>query len=704
MIKILNDRPLFYCFLAFGFGILFARPIFSLEIIPCILISLCIGLIAFFCIKYKKIVSVFLIIICFLLGILSFFISTQNFKSKDYSNQECLITGRICVVNIIEDNQSVILDNVYINQEKINSNLILFVYNSNELEEGTIIEFKSKPENTSLFTLKNFNSYNYKYDVHYSAYVSLDDITVNYMNKLSWSEKLKLSVKYQLFKNMDYDSASVCYASLFGDKTYIETSLKTSFSISGIAHLLAVSGLHVGFLVGFLAFLLNLTRMKKYLKFGIIIFILGIYCYLCDFSASVLRASIMFLILDLANLFGKRYDKLNAWGLAGIVCLLFRPLSVYDGGFLLSFCCVLCIFMFAKPLSQKLQKWHIPKFLVSTLGVMIPVQFGLLPLVSLYYNEISLFSILANFICVPLFEIFFVMLFVCLPIVLIIPIFSFVLFLPKTIISFIMHVASLISSIDFAIVRLTALTGLVVILIYLLLFLSSHYVNLKSKVKVLSIWVLTIVGLFSAIMSTYACNARESNVTVLNTNNTNYCIELDGVSFVIGNFDGYSIDNLENYLVMSRLYNVDYFISLNGSIPSKERTYFKNVYSCQTEGEFKLSENKIVKNDIKLEPIYISNKFVGLFINSKSTSIMIFAEIKLNDLQYAQLGESFYNLDLVIGSSKMVDNFTQYNNAKTVLKDGKTVYNVKNDNLYSSNGNWTFEIKQGNIFNMRGVD
>lgn len=704
MQKIINDRPLFYCFLAFGFGILFARPIFSLQILPSVFIFACLSVILCLCLKYKKFVSICLIAVSFLIGLFSFFVSEKSFECKSYDGNN-IISGRVCVASITNNNQNIILDSVYINGQKIDKRVYVYIFNCTEMEEGVAITFEGELKNTSLYTLNNFNGYYYKNKVGYTSSVNFDDITVVSSNNLSWGEKLKLSIKYHLFKNMNEEEASICYASLFGDKTLIPASVKENFSVSGMAHMLAVSGLHVGFLVAFLSMLLKMLKIKKFYKLAILSSILAVYCYLCAFSASVVRASIMFIILNLSSIFGKKYDRLNSWGLAGIICLFIRPLSVYDGGFLLSFGCVLCILMFAKPLEQKFVEWKVPKKLASTLGLLIPVQFALIPLLSVFFTKISLLSIFANFICVPLFEFFFILLLCLLPIVLIIPILGFVLTIPKTVIGVIINFAAIISSAQFAIVNLSQISSLIIIGVYMSLFLFSHYINAKIKIKGTFIWCLCLFATACGILGTYRLMPSNQKITVLNGFGTTYVLELNNITLAIGEFDGSSINLTENYLNMARLYNANYYISLNGCIPSKETTCFKTIYSCATGNEkYLLNKNQQLENSISLTPIYVGSSFVGIMLEFDNYSYLFCSSNKITDVQIAELAFEYSNINFIAGNLETVNQITKQVNCQFALQDGTTIFNVGNNKYTNMSGNWTISLKQDNIVNMRGVD
>ena len=707
MTKIFNNRPLFYCFLAFGLGIYFAKPIFSFDVPVLIYVAIALAVITFLCIKYKHIYRLLLILACFLIGIGSFFISMASFNGKDYGDSEYEICGRVCESTIYDSSQSLILDNVYVNGDRISENISVFIYDLNELEEGNVITFTSTLTKQNLFTLGKFNNYSYKYNVVYSCSINSKDLTINALSELTWAERLKFAVKGVLFNNMNKDEASVGYASLFGDKTYIPTDTRDNFSVTGIAHLLAVSGLHVGFVVSIVSYLLNKMKVKGVPRICTMAVFLAIYCYLCSFSSSVVRASIMFLIMGISQIFGRQYDRLNSLSLAGIICLLYRPLSVYDIGFLLTFACAFCIFMFAKPMENFLIKKRIPKPLAGALAVTIPVELGLLPLLANCFSKVSLLSVITNIICIPIFEMFFTLLFIFVPIVLIAPALKFVLALPEFIISIIMNFSNSVAQINWAIIQLTSILSLCVISFYVILFISSHFIGAKHKTKVISCCCILFVSLLICVPVSTKVSPSNGRISVLNVyQNPIYSIEVDGVSFIAGAFNKQSIKRAEALAEYSRLYNYDYYISLNSSLPENKAGVFSNVYTCMNyDSDCYLEPNEeIVLGDVKVVSIHIGNKFAGLIINGKSSKIFICANETLNQGNYLEFALTYGDFDIIMGKEKYINPYLDYVNYNYLINSGQSIADKLGQKVYNYNGNWTFNLTNSKIYNIRGVD
>ena len=114
-------------------------------------------------------------------------------------------------------------------------------------------------------------------------------------------------------------NANLAYSSIFGDRSELDEETYDYFKLSGVAHLLAVSGLHVGILVLILNKVFDGLRLKRWLKLIFLSIMLILYSYLCGFTTSVVRASIMAICLVGARTLFKEYDSLSSKGVAGII-------------------------------------------------------------------------------------------------------------------------------------------------------------------------------------------------------------------------------------------------------------------------------------------------------------------------------------------------------------------------------------------------
>ncbi len=194
-------------------------------------------------------------------------------------------------------------------------------------------------------------------------------------------------------------NAAIAKALIIGDKTDINPELRQQFTRSGLAHLMAVSGLHVGFLVAPFWLLIPWLWTKPWGRIvGILVLGLGLvfYAWLTGFSASVVRASIMAFLFSYAKLFEKVRYPMNIVGFAALFLLAINPFYLFDVGFQLSFGAVSIILLVMPTFSKLTQKQTWTYKLLSSMLVGVVVQLGLSPILALYFGEVSLISPISN--------------------------------------------------------------------------------------------------------------------------------------------------------------------------------------------------------------------------------------------------------------------------------------------------------------------
>ena len=204
-------------------------------------------------------------------------------------------------------------------------------------------------------------------------------------------------------------------AMFLGDKTELSSEEKRLYEENGVAHLLAVSGLHVSIVGGMLFRFLRKRKFSYAVSCICSSFVLLFYAIMTGFGNSVFRAVIMFLIFLLAQYFGAEYDMVSSMSLAGILMLYDSPLRILESGCIISFTSIFAIGMivpFAKELEEKRRKSKlIPgEFLIESkwkkrirqaffTSVIISMVIG--PLLLRFYYQWSPYSVLLNLFVIP---------------------------------------------------------------------------------------------------------------------------------------------------------------------------------------------------------------------------------------------------------------------------------------------------------------
>lgn len=237
-------------------------------------------------------------------------------------------------------------------------------------------------------------------------------------------------------QNFDAETAPIAKALLLGNKKDLEGESKQAFARAGLSHILAVSGLHVGFIVAPFWFLIPIFWTKKYGKqTGLLVLILVLWFYagLTGFSSSVLRASLMAVFLIWGKLFRRSPDSINLTASAAVVLLMIRPSQLFEIGFQLSFSAVFIILLILPVVQRALPYWMRLRWYAKPLMVVIVsvvVQLGLYPLQVYYFGEVSMISPVANALFVPLLGLIVPFSLICILISAVFPVFGGILNVP----------------------------------------------------------------------------------------------------------------------------------------------------------------------------------------------------------------------------------------------------------------------------------
>jgi competence protein ComEC len=235
--------------------------------------------------------------------------------------------------------------------------------------------------------------------------ISLKD--VNKTRILGW-EPLRAYVQKNADKIFHGEYSNLAKALLLGYKEDLTPETRQHFARAGLSHIMAVSGLHVGFLVApfwfFIPYMWG-SRKGKWAGITILTIILLMYAGITGFSPSVSRASLMAWLLTYGKLFHKVRNSINLTAVAAIIILAINPRQLFDVGFQLSFAAVFIILMLMPEVQRLIpNKYRYGIFggLISVILVSFVVQLGLFPILTRYFGEFSIIGPAANALVVPL--------------------------------------------------------------------------------------------------------------------------------------------------------------------------------------------------------------------------------------------------------------------------------------------------------------
>lgn len=199
----------------------------------------------------------------------------------------------------------------------------------------------------------------------------------------------------------------VCTAVL-GDASFADSTTRNAFSRAGIAHMLAISGLHTGIILALLTLLLrplDFMRLRK-VRWLVTVIALFSYIFVTGMSASAVRAAIMAATAIAALAWQRDGSPLNSLCLAAILILVFTPIALFDVGFQLSFAAVTAILLLAARLNVMSQRRRIAFTVISWILATLIANLGCALLSAHYFHTLPLLSILSNLIVIPILPLF----------------------------------------------------------------------------------------------------------------------------------------------------------------------------------------------------------------------------------------------------------------------------------------------------------
>ncbi len=374
---------------------------------------------------------------------------------------------------------------------------------------------RAKPDIGDTFLLKGrfipFSKPDHRFSFDYSNYlvnhrIAFRIISEEYKRSTDTSNKLNLMILIAELKQyvsntfkqygMADQELAILNALYLGDKSQLTYEQKEAFSAAGAMHLLAVSGLHVGIIYLLMLGLINAVGLKKksVLVVCILIVSLWIYALITGLSPSVLRASIMFTILEVGRLSKLKTGLFNLLGASMFIIILMEPQAVFNIGFWLSHCAVASIVCFY-PLINNWFYFRFPPFrwLWSVIAVSLAAQIATVPISIYAFNTLPLYFILSNILLIPIVS-------PLLIIAVLASVFSFLPFVPELLIPALGNGLSYMGQVAFEIKHMpqATLTNLYIhkwqlIFIYTSIILLLIYIN-SPNLKHLKYFLLSLMA------------------------------------------------------------------------------------------------------------------------------------------------------------------------------------------------------------------
>ena len=216
---------------------------------------------------------------------------------------------------------------------------------------------------------------------------------------------LKLRSRLLSRVEVDDDAAyAVVAAMTLGEKSALSQELRDIYAVTGAAHVLALSGLHLGIIYSLLSFFV--FRRWQVVSQVVLVVCIWAFVFLVGLPVSVVRAAVMLTVYAVCSLGHRDKMSLNTLAFTAMVMLIQNPLSLLDVGFQLSFMAVGAILVFM-PLMESwvsqafLMEHRVVKWLWGMVAVSCAAQIGTAPLVAYYFGRFSTCFLLTNLIVIP---------------------------------------------------------------------------------------------------------------------------------------------------------------------------------------------------------------------------------------------------------------------------------------------------------------
>ncbi|MEA1887978.1 MAG: ComEC/Rec2 family competence protein [Bacteroidota bacterium] len=282
-------------------------------------------------------------------------------------------------------------------------------YIPESLKPGSVISFVSAPVEITDFD--SSDSFDYKAYMNRRGfrYCTFCYDSISVIGEKPGLKHLTLRLRRYMFKRLentltDEKSLAVVSAMTLGYRELLDNEIKEEFRKSGIIHIMAVSGLHVGIVSLIAVSLIKITRIRSgAARLLISLIIIWTYALITGLSPSVTRASVMFSFLSTGYLINRPVKPLNSVMASAFLILVINPYMIYEPSFLLSYSAVIVIVSNYRDLITKINfQGRILRSLWKMLAISLLAQAGTIPFVALFFGEVPLLSILSNLFAIPL--------------------------------------------------------------------------------------------------------------------------------------------------------------------------------------------------------------------------------------------------------------------------------------------------------------
>lgn len=445
--RMVNFRPVFacVCFLMAGILLSYARMITETPVLWWTVAVLFAPWLFFFSTKNKTRFFVYLLAfyLSFYLGATSFAVKASDYRDSATYSGEYSVTGVVVEKNRSSGGGTIVFNRLTIDGTEEKGKLSLFLYQEDFDALQYCDEVSLQMELRTNTRLTGVYGFRAEAIADKKLYTGSEVYSYEVVGKsFSPGVYLRGRIESALYEGMGEESAAVVSAILLGNTSGIDEGLLQNIRYGGVAHIFAVSGLHIGAVFAFCLLLFRRNRIPAPIRFAIIGFVLLMYGGVCGYSASVIRAIVTCMVFYGCTLLGVKYDPLESLSLSAYIVFAIFPTLLLGVGAQLSFCACLGILLLLRPLREGIEflifgalslvKYRLlrlskplpvdmfredtgPKPLprqfaekaVTFVSASLAAQVGTTPILYTAFGYLSVISLLMNCVFVPLITIGF---------------------------------------------------------------------------------------------------------------------------------------------------------------------------------------------------------------------------------------------------------------------------------------------------------
>ncbi len=470
--------------------------------------------------------------------------------------------------------------------------------------------------------LRNFNTFTVIYSEDIKILEENPELKWKFLQKLNHTRKKILNIHSKYLKSPNLE---ILGGIVFGDDAVsVPEYIKNSFVNSGLLHILAASGMNVGFIFSFWFYILRFLKIpyKPTVISGMGIIIL--YTLMTGLGPSVVRAALMLLFVLAGKLINRDTHSISLLAFVAVLMLIHNPADINDVSFQLSFLVTFGLITTASVISQKLEK--IPKFLVVPVLIPLVAQIWVAPIQMFYFNTFSLYSIFANVLSAVLVSIISFCGFVSSILATIPKVADFVCatfdFYVNYLINLLISISDFFGNLPYCIIQTTH-PNVIQIIVYYVMLLAITYLIKENKYKIAIITTICICSIL--LCSTVRFVSKDLEIIAFDVQNADSFLiktPMNKYFFIDTGKAPYKSDNTQAKIIMLKylkdrgIKNIEGIIVTHfdndhsGGTPEFiEKTNVKTLYlnntSKETQTAFKIFDTaekfnqniKIVKNN-----------------------------------------------------------------------------------------------------------